>query len=204
MDWTSRDESFRADIWSDRERLDSAALAARKGNRNARNLLWIAAIPRLERLALHFGARPEDVPDLIQETILSAYLHLNSFDPHRGSFRSWLITILLHLKKNLLRARVRRIRLHRGLSLRYAGSYNHRNGRGQLNRIESRLKVVHLLPALPSKQRAVLVLYGIGGLSAQETGLILGITPGGVRAIARDARHRLWPPTPAGRSSHHA
>ena len=35
------------------------------------------------------------------------------------------------------------------------------------------------------------ILNMIGELSAQETGLILGITPGGVRAIARDARHRL-------------
>lgn len=191
MGWTNGNGPVRADIWFDRERLDSAAVAARKGNRNARNLLWVAAMPRLERIALHFGARPEDVPDLIQETILRAYIHLNRFDPHRGSFRSWLITILLHLKKNLTRARLRRIRLHSRLSLRSVRGYNHRNGRGQLNRIESRLEVGRLLPALPRKQRAVLVLYGIGELSAQETGLILGITPGGVRAIARDARQRL-------------
>jgi RNA polymerase sigma-70 factor (ECF subfamily) len=184
------DEPIRGEIWAHRQYLDAVALTARTGDRDAREALWLAVRPRLERVAGGSGVHPCDIPDLVQDTVLSANQNLARFDPDRGSFRTWVIAILFHLRSNMWRTRARRRRALADLR-RQSGSNGNGNGRGGLEPMEARVQLDRLLPKLSRRQRAVLVLYDIGGLSAYETGLVLGITPAGVRSIAREARNRL-------------
>src|SRR4029078_12002885 len=39
------------------------------------------------------GSPRVDFEDVAQETFLAAFRHLDSFDPQRGSFRTWLLAI---------------------------------------------------------------------------------------------------------------
>ena len=57
--------------------------------------------------------------------------------------------------------------------------------------VEARLTLRRLLDRLTRRQREVIALYEIDGLSAEEVAGILGISAAGVRSLARDARRRL-------------
>ena len=178
--------------------LGRLALEARAGlSREGRNTddwadenqLWQAARPRLIRIALALGVPAADVPDLVQEALFAAHRALGSFDPGAGSFEAWIGTILVRRAKNLARARRRRrlfLEALRAVGLRVTP----RREPG-VDRVEARLVVERLLGCLTDTQREVVALYEIGELDAAGTARVLGITPAGVRSIARDARRRL-------------
>ncbi len=177
-------------LWKNRDHLDAAALAARDGSRRAGNALCFAARPRLKRIALASGVRREDVPDLVQETLLRAHRKLRSYDPSRGPFRAWLVAIMNHTRIHVARIRARRLRL-----LTTVKDERRRGAlaavRPRLHDLEGSLEASGLLARLTARQRAVLVLSRIGGLSAPEIGRLLGISAAGARSIARDARRKL-------------
>lgn len=155
----------------------------------AEDRLWEAARPRLVRMALALGVPASEVPDLVQDALLAAHRALGRFDPEAGSFEAWIGTILLRRTRNLLRARRRRrvfLDALRAIGLPVAP----RPSRG-LDGVEARLVVERLLGCLTDVQREVVALYEIGELDAAATARVLGITPAGVRSIARDARRRL-------------
>ena len=188
----SGDTRARDTIWGRREHLDDTAIAARMDDRLAQDTLWIVARPHLERIALASGARIDDLPDLVQETMLAAHRYLHRFDPARGSFRAWVVTILFHVRNNLLRRRARRRRLLEALrqSTRCGCAPPPGTGGGVAG-TETSLELRTLLTALSDRQRTVLVLFWIGGLGAAEIGRVLGMTAAGARSIARDARIKL-------------
>jgi len=149
---------------------------------------WVAARERLRRMALALGVLAEDVPDVVQETLLAAHRARARFDPRRGSFDAWLATILIGRARNRLRAVRRRRRLAAALQVM---GFATRNGNAEVARLEARLVLERLLESLTASQREVVALYEIGEMRAEEVARLLGITASGVRSIARDARRRL-------------
>ncbi|MEE8112339.1 MAG: sigma-70 family RNA polymerase sigma factor [Acidobacteriota bacterium] len=183
----SRISVRRNPIWI---RLDRIARSAQAGDPESRNLLWEAVRPQLEKVALGSGVPPGCVADLVQDALIVADRHLQNFDPSRGSLRTWLGTILLHLRNNLFRSRIRR----RHLARRYRRELDDprpTSGRPGLEPFEARIDLESLLSLLPRKQKAVMILFVLRGLNSHETGLILNITASGVRSLACQARHRL-------------
>ena len=59
----------------------------------------------LRRARLHLG-QPELAEDVVQETLLAAYLAFDRFD-HRSTIRTWLVGILQHKIVDAIRLRVR-------------------------------------------------------------------------------------------------
>jgi RNA polymerase sigma factor (sigma-70 family) len=57
--------------------------------------------------------------------------------------------------------------------------------------VEERAAIVAAMAHLSEKQRAALVLTDLLGFSSEESGAILGITPGAVRTLASRARSEL-------------
>lgn len=57
--------------------------------------------------------------------------------------------------------------------------------------LEESLSLYAAIQALPERQHDVVVLHYCLGCTVRETADLLGITPAGVRSIARFARHRL-------------
>jgi RNA polymerase sigma factor CnrH len=165
------------------------ALAARAGRGAEEERLWRAARPRLVRIALALGVPAADVPDLVQETLLAAHRALGRFDPAAGSFEAWMGTILVRRARNLERSRRRRRRFLD--ALRAIGLPVPPRSPRAVDHLEARLVVDRLLGCLSVSQREVVALYEIGEVDAAETARVLGLTAGGVRSIARDARRRL-------------
>ena len=169
-------------------RLQSLALAARDGDGRAYEELFRATQPRLVRMALAFGAPPEDAPDLAQEALLGAWRNLADFDPERGTFLAWIAGGLRGRAINLHRGDDRRDRFVGRLQSSF-GDLPSENHRGEA--IEARMTLSKLLQCLSQRQREVVALYELGGLSGLETALLLGIGEAAVRSIARDAREAL-------------
>ncbi len=168
--------------------MTTLALAARAGDVRAREGLWAAAGPRLLRLALLLGVRPEDAPDLVQECLLAADGALVRFDAERASIGTWLSTILVRRVRNHRRGAARRQRFLGVLAWRVRTAPHRSSPQEQ---VDARLTLASLVAGLTPQQREVVALYETAGLTAAETGRALGISAGAVRTIAWEARRRL-------------
>ncbi len=167
-------------------RLEPLAAAAVHGGRAEAEQLWIAARPFLLRWALALGADPNAANDLVQDALWAAHRNLNRFDPRRGTPEAWLATILVRLLRNQRRALSRR----RRLSAAFA-PFVRRSTPPATDPVDARITLARLLDRLTERQREVVALYEIAELGAAASAQILGLTPAGVRSIARDARQRL-------------
>lgn len=161
-------------------------LAARDGDREAGDRLWNRVRPRLLRIALALGADPGSADDTVQESLWAAHRGLARYDPSRGGFMSWLVTILVRRLKNRRRADSRSARLREALR----AVVPRRAHPGQ-EAVDARMTLRRLLERLTPRQREVVALYEIGGLESGEVARVLGLSPAGVRSMARDARERL-------------
>ena len=172
----------------DLARLAVEASAGRRAGAGEERL-WQVARPRLVRMALALGVPASDVPDIVQDALFAAHRALGRFDPGAGSFEAWIGTILVRRARNLARARRRR-RIFLD-ALRAVGLPARPRSPHGIAGVEARLVVERLLGCLTDSQREVVALYEIGEMDAAGTAQALGITPAGVRSIARDARRRL-------------
>ena len=139
---------------------------------------------RLVRLCERLLGNPEEARDAAQEVFLSAFRKVAHFTP-RGKVYTWLYRIAVNHCLN----RLRRRRIVRFLSFGELGTrtdaddappfdpedprpdpdrYLEARGRWQATR--------RAIEALPTSQRAVLVLTKLEGLSYRETAEILGIS----------------------------
>jgi RNA polymerase sigma-70 factor (ECF subfamily) len=148
--------------------------------------LFAEARPRLIRVALSLGVDPDAAADLAQESLLSAHRNFHRFDPEKSSFEGWTSVILLRRARNLQRSRRRRWRMLR--AVRATTIHSETIGPAA---VEAKITLQRLLRELTDRQREVIALYEIAGLSAAETAALLDLTPAGVRSTARDARRRL-------------
>jgi RNA polymerase sigma-70 factor (ECF subfamily) len=88
------------------ERTDAdAAAEVRLGNKLAFRVLVERHTASVFRLAYLMTGNKEDSEDLVQETFLRAYKHLNTFDGKRASFATWLKRICVNCSLNSIRAR---------------------------------------------------------------------------------------------------
>lgn len=123
-----------------------------------------------------------DAQDLMQESYLSAYRSLASFE-HRSSFRTWLVKILLHhcharWNKAATRAEVRTPMTDHAAPLfmdDQQATERHVHER-ELGRV---LEAAVL--RLPEEHRQVFTLRELAGLSTEETAEALSISPSNVK-----------------------
>jgi RNA polymerase sigma factor (sigma-70 family) len=137
--------------------------------------------PRLRLLALRVVDDSEEAEDVVQEALLHAYLGLTQLrDPER--FGGWLGAIVLNIARMTLR---RRGAYQRALAR--AGVETLR-GPDDFDTVD---RVRESIALLPSRDREVVALHYVDGLSCEEVGALLGVSPGAVRVRLHRARARL-------------
>ena len=188
---------------------DTALIRARAGDQQAFAAL---ADPYRRELQLHcyrILGQVQDAEDAMQETLLSAWRALESFE-ERSTLRSWLYRIATNRCLNMLRDSGRRPRT--GSALAYTPPEPTRYGEvlwlepypdallegivdgaaGPEARYETHealtLAFLTALHRLPPRQRAVLVLRDVLGFSATEVAVMLDTTPTSVNSALIRAR----------------
>jgi RNA polymerase sigma-70 factor (ECF subfamily) len=144
----------------------------------------LAAIPKLRAFALSLASHADQADDLVQETLMKAWNHQDSFQPGTN-IKAWLFTILRNEYFSQLRKRRREVEDADG---DYAGNVMTTGGQeSQLDMADLRLA----LQQLPDDQREAVVLVGASGFSYQEVAEICHVPVGTIKSRVNRARNKL-------------
>ena len=144
----------------------------------------IAAIPGLRAFGLSLTARNDRADDLVQETLMKAWKHYDSFQPGTN-MKAWLYTILRNEFYTQLRKRKREVEDADGV---YSGRVAvHAEQEGHLDMADLRVA----LAKLPEDQREAIILVGASGFSYEEAAEICKVAVGTIKSRVNRARARL-------------
>ena len=144
----------------------------------------VAAIPGLRAFGISLTARADRADDLVQETLMKAWKHSDSFEAG-SNLKAWLFTILRNEYFTQLRKRRREVEDADGhYSSRVAVNAEQY---GHLDMAD--LKVA--LQQLPDDQREAIILVGASGFSYEEAAEICNVALGTIKSRVSRARTKL-------------
>lgn len=159
--------------------------AARTGDETAFAALVRMHQDRAFAVALRMTGDSEDARDAVQEALLHAWRGLPDYRED-ASFGTWFIRIVINRCHNLSRARCPTVPLPEYDLADPAPAVE--DLVEQLHRHEATLTAIL---ALPSEQRAALVLHALGGLSHADVGRALSTTESAAKVRVHRARRVL-------------
>lgn len=126
-----------------------------------------------------------DADDVVQEALLRAWRRRETYQPDRGTSRAWLVAIVLDQARRF-RSRTRRahpLGLSRGTTPDATAALD--------GRVAADVDLDRAIAHLPRRQRQVVTLYYLTGLSVDAVATVLGIAAGSVKSHLHDARTAL-------------
>ena len=175
---------------------DAADLLARsaRGDRRAFDEIVARYGPVALRVAARMAPDRQSAEDIAQEAMVRIWRRADEFDPRRARFTTWLYRIVVNLCIDL-RRKPRPVALPEDFDPvdPSAGAAE------DVELDERRAALVRAIDALPSGQRAALMLVYDEGLSGAEAAQVLGVTAKAVERLLARARARLRELLVAGR-----
>src|ERR1700744_3615970 len=144
----------------------------------------LSTVPSLRAFAISLCGNIDRADDLVQETLLRALSHIDSFEPGTN-MPAWLFTILRNLFQSEYRKRRREVEDADGRYADRLKSHPEQNGRVEFEEFRT------ALAKLPSDQREALILVGASGFSYEEAANICGCAVGTIKSRVNRARTRL-------------
>lgn len=144
----------------------------------------LGLIPNLRAFAVSLCGDMERADDLVQETLMKAWAHLESFQ-EGTNLRAWLFTILRNTYFSECRRRRREVEDRGGDKA--ADLAVHPGQQGHLDLQDFR----RALNDLPADQREALVLVGAAGFSYEEAANVSGCAVGTIKSRVNRARAKL-------------
>jgi RNA polymerase sigma-70 factor, ECF subfamily len=167
------------------ERDGALVLRARDGDQGAFDVLVRTYMEQAFRVAYRVVGHREDAEDLVQESFLAAYQYLDSFEIGRP-FGPWLIRIVLNRGSNLRRARARR-----SMEPETDGLSDAPSALDETERVDTGRILRDALATLSERQRLIVTMFEVDGLTSTEIGEMLELAPGTVRWHLHEARRHL-------------
>lgn len=168
-----------------RERDAALVARVRAGEREAFDALVHAYMRQAFQLAYRVVNHREDAEDLVQESFLAAYNYLDSYDATRP-FGPWLMRIVMNRGANLRRSRTRRETEPETDAISPAPS-----ALDDTERAEARVHLVRAMATLSERQRMIVTLFDVDGMTSTEIGDMLELSAGTVRWHLHEARRTL-------------
>lgn len=144
----------------------------------------LASVPNLRAFAISLCGNSDRANDLVQETLLKAWAHQDSFQPGTN-MQAWLFTILRNQFRSEYRKRRREVEDADGVHAQTLTAPE-----GQTSHVEME-ELKKALEQLPSDQREALILVGASGFSYEEASQICGCAVGTIKSRVNRARMRL-------------
>jgi RNA polymerase sigma-70 factor, ECF subfamily len=144
----------------------------------------IAAIPGLRAFGLSLTSRSDKADDLVQETLMKAWKHHESFE-EGTNLKAWLYTILRNEFYSQIRKLKREVEDADGF---YSSKVAvHAEQHGHLDMADLQIA----LAELPEDQREAIILVGASGFSYEEAAVICSVAVGTIKSRVNRARNRL-------------
>ena len=144
----------------------------------------LTTVPSLRAFAISLCGNIDRADDLVQETLLRALSHINSFEPGTN-MPAWLFTILRNLFRSEYRKRRREVEDADGRYADTLKSHPEQTGRVEFEEFRT------ALAKLPPDQREALILVGASGFSYEDAASICGCAVGTIKSRVNRARTRL-------------
>jgi len=178
---------------------ESLIHAAKRGDLDAFNRLVIEYQSRAYNLAYRFMSDPASAADATQDAFISAFRGIGKF--RGGSFRSWLLRIVVNACYDELRRRKRRPASSLDelsddgdrLTVETGTSFSHESKKPEqeVERSELRAAIEQCLDELPPDFKAVAVLVDVQGFDYKEAARVISKPIGTVKSRLARARGRL-------------
>ncbi len=144
----------------------------------------VAEMSNLRAFAVSLCGDKERADDLVQETLVKAWNHLDSFQ-EGTNLKAWLFTILRNTFFSERRKRRREVEDADGTYAAQLASKPEQPGYMDLQDFRK------ALVQLPDDQREALVLVGAAGFSYEEAAEVCGCAVGTIKSRVNRARNRL-------------
>jgi RNA polymerase sigma-70 factor, ECF subfamily len=144
----------------------------------------LAAVPSLRAFAISLSGNVDRADDLVQETLLRALAHIDSFEPGTN-MSAWLFTILRNLFRSEYRKRRREVEDSDGKFADTLKSQPEQPSHVEFQEFRA------ALAKLPTDQREALILVGASGFSYDEAAGICGCAVGTIKSRVNRARTHL-------------
>ena len=168
------------------------------GDANAFEELVLRHEKTVYNIALRMTGSEDDAADMTQETFIKAYNNLSSFKSD-SKFSTWIYRITTNVCLDFLRAKSRRPQVSLTVADADDDSFEQQleipdpadDPEQQLMKKLSMQSLNDGLRRLPDKQRQILVMRELGGLSYAEIGKALSLEEGTVKSRIFRARKNL-------------
>jgi RNA polymerase sigma-70 factor (ECF subfamily) len=144
----------------------------------------LAMVPRLRAFAVSLCGNADRADDLVQETLLRAITHIDSFEPG-SNLGAWLATILRNCFLSEARKRCKEVEDAKGSYVQSLLSAPEQESRLGMEEFRA------ALAKLPFDQREALLLVGAAGFSYEDIAAICQTTTGTIKSRINRARTRL-------------
>lgn len=141
----------------------------------------LSTIPSLRAFAFSLCGNADRADDLVQETLMKAWINQNSFT-QGTSMSAWLFTILRNVFYSEYRKRRREVEDAEGTMAARLVSVPEQNGHMDLQDLRTALQ------KLPAEQREALILVGGSGFAYEEAAQICGCALGTLKSRVNRAR----------------
>jgi RNA polymerase sigma-70 factor (ECF subfamily) len=142
-------------------------------------------------LAVRILGDPARAEDVVQESFMRVWTHAGSFDPSRGSLRSWLLTTVRHRSIDYLRGRAAKERQELELGAEVQAQGQGADPWREVSESLEREAIRQALASLPPEQRQVVELAYYGGYTQREIAEIVSVSLGTVKGRTRLALEKL-------------
>ncbi len=171
---------------------DAIIERARSGDAAAFDQLMMAHQQRVMATAWRMLGNREDARDATQEVFLRLYKHLHKYDPQQ-EFSGWLYRIIINVCRDAARKRKNN---HSSFEAETEAGHlpelvSNDNSEHAAIKSEQHAIVMKALSTLTEKERAVIVLRDLEGLSTKEVAQILGSSPTTIRSQISTARTKI-------------